>query len=68
MVQFTDEFGNRVWLVVQSILYFKDNAGGPFVREHQRAKSVVETTSGDLFYFKETCDEICEKLFGKKSD
>ena len=63
MVQFTDEFGAKVWIVVQSIKYFKENIGGPYASLHSKAKSIIETSFGDEFYVKETCEEICSKLF-----
>ena len=66
MVQFIDEFGARVWLPVQTIKYFKENIS-PFSKQH-KANSVIETIYSDIFYVMETCEEICEMLFGKKEE
>ena len=67
MVQFTDEFGAKIWIMVQSIKYFKENVGGPYASLHGKSKSIISTSYGDDFYVRESCEEICEKLFGKKS-
>ena len=67
MLEFTDEFGARVWILVQSIKYFKENVGGPYASMHSKAKSVIETSFGDTFYVKESCEVICGKLFGNKT-
>ena len=66
MIQLIDEFGSRVWIPVQVIKYFKDNMG-PYAQQH-KAKSVIESLYGDLFYVRETCDEICERLFSKPEE
>ena len=65
MVQFTDEFGARIWLVAQTIKYFKENVGY-MAQNHKNANSVVENIYGDIFYLQDTCEEICERLFGKE--
>ena len=65
MIQLTDEFGAKIWLVVQTIKYFKENVGGIYAPQHKKALSVIENSYGDIFYVLESVDEICSKLFSK---
>ena len=62
MISFLDEFGAETFIFVQNIKYFKENVGGVYVKQHSKAKSVIETMQGDLFYSLNTVQEIKERL------
>ena len=68
MIQLTDEFGARVWIIINTIKFFKENIGGMFASQHKRALSVIENSYGDQFYVLETCEEIVAKIFPKEAE
>lgn len=63
MIELTDEFGAKLYLMINTIKYFKENIGGMYAPQHTKAKSVIENAYNDIFYVKETCEEILAKLF-----
>lgn len=68
MIELLDEYGARLFLPVNAIKYFKENIGGVGNAVHKTAVSVIETMQGDVFYLKDTVDEIVEKLLGGRKD
>ena len=68
MIELTDEFGAKVYLMINTIKYFKENVGGMYAPQHTKAKSALENVYGDIFYVKETCEEILTKLFNGKQN
>ena len=68
MIELIDEFGARLFIPVNMIKYFKENIGGTGYAVHKAAISVLETMQGDIFYLKDTVDEIVQKLLGGRQN
>lgn len=60
LFQFTNEFGARFFIFPNYIKCFYENKGN--MRDLHKASSVVETVQGDLYYVKDTVEEIMERF------
>ena len=68
MLDLIDEYGAKLYIVISSIKSIRENKGGPFSTQHQKAKTEIETVYGDIFYVKNTVEEILFKLFPNKHE
>lgn len=60
LFQFTNEFGARFFILANYIKCFYENKGT--MRDLHKALSVIETVQGDLYYVKDTVEEIVERF------
>ena len=63
MLDLIDEFGARLFLVIQSIKSIRENKGGMYCSQHPKAKTEIETVYNDVYYVKNTIEEILNKLY-----
>ncbi len=61
---FTNEFGAKFFILANYIKCFYENKGN--MRDLHKAASVIETVYGDLYYVKDTVEEIAEKFIPKE--
>lgn len=63
LFQFTNEFGARFFIVANYVKCFYENKGT--LRDLHKAASVIETVYGDLYYVKDSVEEIAEQFMPK---
>lgn len=56
LFQFTNEFGARFFILANYIKCFYENKGT--MRDLHKALSVIETVQGDLYYVKDSVEDI----------
>lgn len=66
LFQFTNEFGARFFILANYIKCFYENKGT--MRDLHKALSVIETVQGDLYYVKDSVEEIAERFMPKEED
>lgn len=60
LFQFTNEFGARFFIFANYVKCFYENKGN--MRDLHKAASVIETVQGDLYYVKDTVEDIMRRF------
>lgn len=68
MLDLIDEFGAKLFIVIQSIKSIRENKGGMYCSQHPKAKTEIETVYGDVYYVKNSVDEILNKLYPQNDE
>jgi len=60
LFQFTNEFGARFFILANYVKCFYENKGT--MRDLHKALSVIETVQGDLYYVKDSVEDIVRRF------
>ena len=60
LFQFTNEFGARFFILANYVKCFYENKGT--MRDLHKALSVIETVQGDLYYVKDSVEDIVSRF------
>ena len=61
LIQFTEELGGRLAMMVQNIKAFRENKD-TMAKLHRGAKCIIETVYGDMYYIQDSYEDVLNTL------